>query len=131
MISRRLLCPSAPGEEGAILLGIIEGRGRVAFLKSTFRVTDEFLQIARSGRAPEKRFRFSSPCRKGACQQWTGTNCGLIERLDPLHNQDTGSDLPDCPIRPQCRWYHQRGHAACSVCPWVITDITEARASSQ
>ena len=29
-------------------------------------------------RAPERRFRFSSPCAQGGCGQWTGSACGVI-----------------------------------------------------
>jgi hypothetical protein len=30
--------------------------------------------------------------------------------------------LPECSIRPQCRWHLQSGDNACRACPEVITD---------
>jgi hypothetical protein len=31
--------------------------------------------------------------------------------------------LPACAIRRTCRWYAQRGAAACTVCPLIVADI--------
>jgi hypothetical protein len=30
--------------------------------------------------------------------------------------------LPACAIRHSCRWYAQRGAAACAVCPQIVAD---------
>lgn len=119
-----VLCPSSSAQPGAILLGIIMPDGRVAYAADRIMVDEEFIGIARQGRTPEKRFRFSHRCVKNGCAQWSGTACGVIERLldqwSVLPEEDL--DLPDCSIRAQCRWYRQRGGMACRVCPEVITD---------
>jgi hypothetical protein len=33
-----------------------------------------------------------------------------------------GAELPLCSIRRQCRWFAQRGVAACHACPLVVPD---------
>ncbi len=118
-----ILCPSARCEEGAILLGIVMGDGRVAFASERIVVDEEFVRIAHEGRSPEMRFRFSAPCVKAACRQWTGERCGVIDAvLDHIAPGEPGDRLPACTIRPQCRWYEQSGPQACCVCPLIVTD---------
>lgn len=129
------LCPSAPCHDGAILLGIVLPDGRVAFTSNRPRVDAEFVATATSDgqRAPERRFRFSSPCMAGACRQWTGQRCGVIDRVldatatsGAMAPSDTGrpvhGELRACGIRDDCRWFHQAGRDACAVCDLVITD---------
>jgi hypothetical protein len=123
MAEHSVMCPSARCEPGALLLGIILPSGRVAFTTDEIRVDDEFVALCREGRAPEKRFRFSSACARGACRQWTGSSCGVIESLLPIAEPaEASSVLPTCVIRPRCRWYLQAGADACAVCPEVVTD---------
>ena len=116
-----ILCPSWQCEEGATLLGIVLGDGRVAFAKDHIVVDAAFVEAAREGRSPEKRFRFSSACRKGGCVQWAEDRCGVIDRvIDRKSGQRR--ELPECSIRPNCRWHLQSGDDACFVCPVVMTD---------
>ena len=116
-------CPSARCKTGSNLLGIVERTGRVTFLNQKTVVTKEFVQIAQRGRAPEKRFRFSNACITSACRQWTGEKCGVIEQVLRIIPPDQRCmELPECTIRPNCRWFQQHGATACSVCPFVITD---------
>ncbi len=123
MSSGPVMCPSARCEPGAQLLGVILPSGRVAYASGEVTVDEEFVAIAREGRTPEKRFRFTSPCVRGACRQWTGSSCGVIERLRALPDLGgSDADLPPCVIRPRCRWYLQEGAAACAICPEVVTD---------
>jgi hypothetical protein len=130
-----VLCPSSRCEEGATLLGVVLPTGRVAFASTRLEVTEEFVQIARAGRAPEKRFRFASVCAKSGCRQWTGSRCGVIDsimadranRIDGDAATDDAA-LPACSIRAQCRWFRQSGRAACATCPEVITDMRVASA---
>jgi hypothetical protein len=130
-LSKRLLCPSAPADVKAILLGVVQPDGSVAFMKDRIEVTREFLDIATKGRAPETRFRFSSACRGSACKQWANGGCSLPKRLaDMVPRTDaTDAPLPGCSIRAQCRWFYQRGSDACRICPVVVTrgDSTRAR----
>jgi hypothetical protein len=127
MDSEKILCPSSPIHEGAILVGIVMRDGRVAFASDRIVVDAEFVRIAREGDSPEARFRFGSACAKTGCAQWSGERCGVIDRVMDEAAAGTGEpqQLPECSIRPQCRWFHQRGAAACAVCPEVITDMRE------
>jgi hypothetical protein len=126
MDAEKILCPSAPCHEGAILVGIVMPDGRVAFASDRVVVDGEFVQIARQGRSPESRFRFGSACAKSGCAQWTGERCGVIDSvLEAAPGEAGASELPECSIRHQCRWFNQRGAAACAVCPEVLTDMRE------
>ena len=83
MPSDRAMCPSSRCEPGAVLLGVIVGPGTLAYASDRLVVDEEFVQIARAGRSPEKRFRFSARCVQSACRQWTGTRCGVIDAVLP------------------------------------------------
>jgi hypothetical protein len=120
-----VLCPSYRCQDGAILLGIVLAGGRVAFAADRIVIDQEFVDIARQGRPPEKRFRFGGKCVQAACRQWTSGRCGVIDKvLVDLGTDSVPEDLPRCSIRPQCRWYLQSGPQACGACPEVITDLT-------
>lgn len=124
MDSEKILCPSAPLHEGAILVGIVMRDGRVAFASDRIVVDAEFVRVAREGRSPENRFRFGSACMKSGCAQWTGERCSVIDRqMEAARVEAAPHELPDCSLRSQCRWFNQRGAAACAVCPEVITDM--------
>lgn len=119
-----VMCPSARCQKGAVLLGVVGSDGTVSFIPEKMVINDEFVQIAREGRTPEKRFRFAGKCVENACKQWAGHECGVIDEvLKSVDVSGESVDLPNCSIRPQCRWYQQRGASACSVCPFVITDL--------
>jgi hypothetical protein len=120
-MDRTKLCPSAPAQEGSILLGVVQADGSIAYLKDRIEVTREFLEIARFGRSPEQRFRFSAPCRESACGQWTDGGCRLPESLADAIPESESDRLPHCSIRARCRWFDQAGAAACRVCPLVVT----------
>jgi hypothetical protein len=122
-LHKKLLCPSAPADMKAILLGVVRFDGSVAFIKDRIKVTREFLDIAAKGRAAETRFRFSSTCIGGACKQWANGECSLPERLAAVipRSDVTDAGLPSCSIRAQCRWFDQRGADACRICPLVVT----------
>lgn len=121
--------PSARCEEGAILVGIVGENGVVGYITPQIKIDNDFVRQAHVGRAPEKRFRFSQPCIKSGCRQWTGSRCGVIDRvLGVVEETNVSSDapigvLPKCSIRPQCRWFAQVGRRACTVCPFVVTDL--------
>lgn len=118
-----ILCPSSRCQPGAILLGIVLSDGSVAFAKDRIAVDGAFVENALQGRAPESRFRFSTPCASSGCHQWTGSRCGVIDSvLDDVRDISQVEILPDCSIRGQCRWYDQSGSSACAVCDRIITD---------
>ncbi len=128
MSARAALCPSSRCKPGALLLGIVLPNGRIGYSRKRLVVNGEFVQIATQGRAPEKRFRFSSPCVQSACKQWSAGRCGVIDEvLAELEPTQDAQRLPQCAIRSACRWFLQHGAAACRVCPLVITDCTVPR----
>lgn len=122
------LCPSAPAEPGAALIGIVDAQGRVANVTTPLVIDAAFIATARaSGGPPEERFRFSSPCQQERCGHWTGQECALIGRLHravaAAGRAETGAPPPRCSIRASCRWWLQRGAEACAICPLIVTDI--------
>lgn len=118
-----ILCPSSRCQPGAILLGIVLSDGSVAFAKDRIAVDGAFVENARQGRAPESRFRFSTPCASSGCQQWTGNRCGVIDSvLDQVGRTGLADSLPECSIRGQCRWFDQSGSRACSICDRIVTE---------
>jgi hypothetical protein len=118
-----------------VLLGIIGANGRVGYVRPQVRIDADFVVEASKGRSPERRFRFAGPCVEGACSQWTGSRCGIIDRVSEAQ---AGVDpdavgfeghLPRCSIRASCGWFAQLGGRACAVCPLVITDQRQAARS--
>jgi hypothetical protein len=65
-------------------------------------------------------FRFAAPCAEGGCRHFDGSTCRLgLKLAEPVPT--TIDRLPACRIRPRCRWWHERGRAACLRCPLVVT----------
>lgn len=111
------------------MLGIVLSNGSVAFAKDRIVVDEAFVQNAtiEGSRPPESRFRFSSPCARGGCHQWTGSRCGVIDSVlkdtrDQNYHPKADTPLPQCSIRDNCRWFDQTGAAACAVCDIVVTE---------
>jgi len=132
------LCPSSRCQEGAILLGIVLSNGSVAFAKDRIVVDRAFVQNATTegSRPPESRFRFSTPCAKGGCHQWTGSRCRVIDSVlenTRAQNYQLQADisLPQCSIRDSCRWFNQTGAEACVVCDIVVTDTRASLGEEQ
>jgi len=121
--TRDPLCPSAPGEPGAILIGIIGRDGRLGYVTPRVEIDEEFARVSRSGpTAPESRFRFAQPCIRQGCIYWDRARCGLVDAF--VGAADSGQPvggLPACSIRRQCRWFSQWGNRACNICPLVRT----------
>ena len=132
MADSAILCPSWKCEAGASLIGIVLANGSVAFSKERIVIDEAFVEVARQGRSPEKRFRFSSTCKRAACVQWSNDRCGIADLVISEHHTRHAADpvepfeLPECAIRPHCRWHLQSGDEACRACPEVITDRTTA-----
>lgn len=111
-----------------MLLGVRGAEGRIVPLRTAMVVDDGFVEAARAAGPPEARMRFASPCRTGGCAQWTGERCGVIARvMAHLNTPPAPGTLPPCLIRASCRWYAERGGAACGVCDLVVTDQTALR----
>jgi hypothetical protein len=117
-------CPSAPCIEGALLVGVRTGAGRLAYVQPPTRVDADFVRQAQERGRPESRFRFSLPCIEAGCSQWNGRGCGLVDMLiEDERDAPAAGRLPTCAIRSTCRWYAQRGADACAVCPLIVADI--------
>jgi hypothetical protein len=124
-----LACPSAPAVAGNSLLGIVDEQGLVRHVKTPMVISHSFIEAAAEGSLLEQRFRFTGPCVKGACRQWTGNACGVIDhvmvelaKLAPTGHHNATTTLPACTIRARCRWYSERGGDACHACIYVVTD---------
>jgi hypothetical protein len=118
-------CPSALCREGALLLGVMTPSGTLSYIQPPTRVDANFVARAQALGRPESRFRFSSPCVEAGCPQWTGEGCAVVDKVieeeEPAELES--GRLPYCAIRRDCRWFAQRGAAACAVCPRVVADI--------
>lgn len=108
------LCPSAPCSRGALLIGVVNSRESVVYLDPPVRMDDEARRLV--GPRPEERFRFAAPCRMAGCDNWSD-GCRLA--ANAAAGGAAASTVPECGIRPQCRWFAQEGAAACHVCPLV------------
>lgn len=120
---RDLLCPSAqPDTPGVRVIGVVDHTKpmpEVAYLDEALDVTDAVLELAGQVRATEL-FRFAAPCQTTACRHWDGADCGLVDRIVELVPV-ASLLLPNCRIRPDCRWYAQSGKAACRRCSHIVT----------
>jgi hypothetical protein len=121
----KILCPSSRCIEGSHLLGIVKEDGFVSIIKTKTIIDNEFVQIAKLGRNPEKRFRFANNCVTTKCKQWKDGRCSVIDKVIAIIAPKEIPDiLPECPIRSECRWYKQCGSKACIVCSEIITDLS-------
>ena len=119
------LCPSARALRGARILGVVSDRGQVAYLGDAPLVDAKFLENAgRSCANLESRLRFASDCQKGGCLNWTGSKCGLPEKIgkDLETMPKEHAALPRCGIRHSCLWFAQEGLSICLKCRHVVTD---------
>lgn len=120
-----LLCPSYYAKPGAQLYGIVNGGGFIDYLQSTIEIDETFVTEAKKGRDPEKRFRFAGNCAKNGCKQWDsgGKECGLIDKVIEIVNNEEKSELQHCAIRSECRWFAQKQGLACAQCNEIIRNI--------
>lgn len=119
-------CPSSACGEGALLLGVMTSAGKLAYLNPPVPVDAEFAAREAERGSPERRYRFAGPCLEGGCPQWTGRGCAIADMAAGPVNLGLPASprrLPACSIRHSCRWYFQRGPAACAVCPLIVADM--------
>jgi hypothetical protein len=118
-------CPSSSCREGALLLGVMTSSGRLAYVNPPAPVDAAFVARASAQDRPEQRFRFAGACIEGGCPQWTGDGCGVADMAADAAGsvaREGSRSLPRCSIRASCRWFSQRGAAACAVCPLIVAD---------
>ena len=117
------VCPSSSCEPGALLLGVVQPDGTVAFANQPFAVSETFVETALKGRAPEERFRFAGACVSKACEQWQNGRCSIPDQMRSALGPEVESREPlaHCAIRQECRWFAQESYGACKLCPLVTT----------
>ena len=122
------------------MLGVRTESGRLAYLHPPVPVDADFAARESAAGHPERRYRFAGPCLEGGCPQWTGTRCAVADMVTgraagpvDLGLPAISRRLPACSIRQSCRWFFQRGPAACAVCPLIVADMggTDTYASVQ
>ncbi len=121
-----LFCPSAqPGLNQSLILGIVDKRGdesQVTLLSRPVKVSVGTMSaFFGSTTRPTEVFRFAAPCEKGGCRNWSGSHCRVAEQLVQILPA-ISAGLPECSLRPMCRWFQQEGRSACERCPQVLTD---------
>lgn len=109
------LCPSAPCEEGAYLIGRVQEDGTVAIIRSPIAIGETFVEQARLNGDPEANFRFAAPCVQDSCLHWAG-RCSVADRVVAMVSGSLDASLPVCGIRAECRWYNQDGPPVCFGC---------------
>jgi hypothetical protein len=118
------LCPSAqPEAPGAVLVGVVGGsvqQPRVQFLGTPVPVTAELLELT-APVSPGEVLRVAAPCLGSGCRHFADRQCALAAKVTRLL-PEVSEELPDCAIRPDCRWFGQEGGAACRRCPQVIRE---------
>ena len=122
------LCPSAPPQEGALLLGRFTEEGSLVFAAKPLPVTASFLAVAEETGDIGKRFRFTSRCMQSACSRWQDGKCSVgiaAAQMAKQEQLEKPPNLPACVIRSQCRWFAQEGAAACHICPRVVYDMND------
>jgi hypothetical protein len=122
--SSPLLCPSAqPEQAGAVAFGVVGGtpeEPRVRPLERPLPVTTDLLVLAEPVR-PTEVFRFAAPCMSKGCAHFAESRCTFAAKVTRML-PEVAESLPECDIRPRCRWFDQEGGAACARCPQVVTD---------
>ena len=118
-----LLCPSSqPGIDGARVVGVVQqtADGReIAYLDELLPATPDVLAMAAPFH-PAEVFRLAAPCQTSRCPHFDGANCRLATRIVQILPAAVDR-LPQCRIRPECRWFRQEGAAACQRCPEIAT----------
>ncbi|MFD0277882.1 hypothetical protein ACFVHB_28795 [Kitasatospora sp. NPDC127111] len=119
-----LLCPSAPADPaGSVLIGVVSGTAaapRVVPTTQAVPVTLEIIELARPA-SPGEVFRFAGACHASRCVHFKDSACQIAARSAVLLDAVV-DDLPRCPIRSRCRWFHQEGPALCRRCPQIVTE---------
>jgi hypothetical protein len=128
-----VFCPSAqPGLSRSVLIGVVD-KSRcgdfVSYLPEPVAVTDGTIVAFTGGPVQATQlFRFAAPCEKSGCHNWSGSTCGVAKRIVQILPAVV-SELPDCVLRPSCRWFRQEGQPACLRCPQVVTDDADFEAA--
>ncbi len=110
--------------EGARIIGMLAGtpeEPRVSYLAAGVSVDASVVEHL-GDLAPTQVFRYAARCEERRCAHFDGTHCSLATRIVE-HLPEVVEILPRCQIRSACRWYAERGAAACHRCPQIVTMI--------
>jgi hypothetical protein len=109
----------------ARVFGVLSGTAaepRIAYLKPGANVDIGALPRDDEGVKITEVFRLAARCEEHRCTHFDGSRCTLAKRivatLPPVVDA-----LPQCQIRPTCRWYAEQGRRACFRCPQVVTVV--------
>jgi hypothetical protein len=108
--------------DGAVAFGVVGGsatRPEVSYLDTPIQVSGELLALTHPVE-PTEVFRFAAPCAEGGCRHFDGAECRLGHKLARDVPEATRLLRP-CRLRPNCRWWHEQGAAACRRCPAIVT----------
>lgn len=118
------LCPSAPLTTESFLFGILNENAEVDYVDKPISVTKELLNGFVNIKSPEKHFRFTMECGECKCAQWDEGKCSIGATISGAKLNNLGSEPVKCSIRKACRWFYQEGLTACSVCKYIVTDVS-------
>lgn len=118
------LCPSAPPSEEAVIIAVSPTPHDFSYIRPPLPVGSSASRFKTD--ADSLNFRFAAPCAEERCGHWRSSRCGLIDALlGPRNEQEleesATNSLPRCGIRPTCRWFAQKGRAACRTCSTINT----------
>ncbi|WP_371616319.1 hypothetical protein [Streptomyces sp. NBC_00454] len=114
-----LWCPSGSAyAPESVVLAVRAGLdGPPAYLPAP-RPAAEALTELEPGAEPRRLLRLASHC-VAHCLNRAGESCTLATRLAATPRE--AAALPDCHLRPGCKWWTQSGPRACRACPQVAT----------
>ena len=118
-------CPSSMPSSKNKLLGILDEKtNRIEILPEPIEIdADIQKELDRFGENTLKTVRLTNTCATKACGQWDGGKCSLIGNiLERIEEKKREKNLPECGLRPSCRWYAQEKEEACKVCTLVQYD---------
>jgi hypothetical protein len=79
------MCPSTTAANATVFLGMVTPQRRVAYLTPAIAATPELLESLSADNLEsgplESQYRFAGPCVTSRCGFWTGSQCGLGQRL--------------------------------------------------
>ncbi len=122
--SRQLMCPSAETEmDDSVIFGMVVGSvtaPKLVHFDRVKQIPPALLALESPVRATEI-FRIAATCIEHGCEHFDGENCRLTSRI--IAELPTVTEqIPACPIRSTCRWWHQEGVPACQRCQQVVRD---------
>lgn len=112
-----------------MLVGVVGPDATIGYVRPRFGVDDRWLDEARGAGNPEleRRFRFAEPCRPDICGHWKGDHCGVaVAAIESYEERAVSAPVSACSIRRDCRWFAERGTAACRACTFVVRDVGPA-----